>query len=370
MEKRQIPKRIWTKAIFVFAVIVLFLLPMSMASANSLPPPSIAWFTFEYKIDQTPKLLGVQLIACTTENCEQPELLQQYGTCNGDGCLASQPKMNEWPDSFDCAENICVSSGYFDEISFKLVAQFSDRVRSTDVIDKLPAYYGDTKSWLVSVEENDLTVKSGYLPAVADPDLLYPKRPILLFGLSIVVELVVAGLCFLIWIQTKVGSLVIRGGALENKLLIVLLVNLVSLPVVWFFFPAIGRFQLSGNQNRGVMVFFLALVFSVLLAVIYHSEGKARGWLIALMVISLAVVGFCGPIVLSFMKAYEFGDTVINVQGLSPTAITIASEIFAVVYEGLMLMVMSKKSIPVKLIWITSLLMNAASFIAGLIFSG
>jgi hypothetical protein len=370
MEKRRNPKCFWKKAILVFAFAVLFLLPMSIAYANSGPPPSVAWFTFDYKIDQTPKLLGVQLIACTTANCEQSDLLQQFGTCDGEGCIKSQPKLNAWPDSFGCAENICVSSGYYGEIPFKLVAQFSDQVRSTGVIGQLPAKYGETSSWHVFVHETNLTVESGFLPAVANPDRLYPKLPIILFGLSILVEIVVAGLCFFIGIRSKVGSLEVRGGNLENKLLIVLLVNLVSLPVVWFFFPSMGRFQLAGNQNRGVMVFFLALVFTALLAGIYHSEGKTRGWLIALMVISLALIGFCSPIILSFTNAYGFGDYVVNVQGLSPTAIIIASEIFAVAYEGFMMMVMSKKSIPVKLIWITSLLMNAASFIAGLIFTG
>lgn len=370
MEKRRNPKRFWKKAILVFAVAASFLLPMSVAYANSGPPPSVAWFTFDYKISQTPKLLGVQLIACTTENCEQTDLLQQYGTCDGEGCLPSPPKLNEWPDSFGCAENICVSSHYYPGISFKLVAQFSDRVRSTGVIDQPTSGYGETKFWRVFVQETDLAIESGFIPAVADPDLLYPKQPILLFGLSILVEIVVAGLCFFFGIRTKVGVSEIKGGNLESKLLIVLLINLVSLPVVWFFFPAIGRFQLTANQNRGVMVFFLALVFTALLAGIYHSEGKTRGWLIALMVLSLALIGLCGPIILSFTNAYGFGEYVVNVQGVSPTAVIIASEIFAVTYEGFMMMVMSKKSIPVKLIWITSLLMNAASFIAGLIFTG
>jgi hypothetical protein len=370
MEKRRNPKHFWKKAMLVFAVTASFLLPINVAYANSGPPPSVAWFTFDYKISQTPKLLGVQLIACTTENCEQTELLQQYGTCDGEGCKMSQPKLNGWPDTFSCAENICVASGYYGEMPFKLVAQFSDRVRSTGVISQLPAKYGETKSWHVFVQETDLTNESGFLPAAADPDKVYPKQPILLFGLSIVVEIVVAGLCFLIGIRIRFGSVEIRGGNLENKLLIVLLVNLVSLPMVWFFFPAIGRFQLAANQNRGVIVFFLALVFTALLAGIYHSEGKTRGWLIAMMVISLALIGFCGPIILSFTNAYEFGNYVVNVQGLSPTAVIIASEIFAVVYEGFMMMVMGKKSIPVKLIWITSFLMNASSFIAGLIFTG
>jgi len=367
MEKRQTPKPIWRKTILALAVAVSFLLPVSIAYANSGPPPSVAWFTFDYKISPTPELLGVQLLACTTENCEQTEVVQQYGTCNGAGCKTPSLKVNEWPDTFSCFENICFSSGYYYEINFEVIAQFSDRVRSSGVVEKLTDGYGEKKYWHVFVQETDLALESGYIPAVADPDLLYPKYPILLFGLSILVELGVAGLCFFIGIKTRFSSLEFRVGNLENKLLIVLLVNLVSLPVVWFFFPSLGRFQLSANQNRGMLVFFFALVVSGLLIGIYRSERKTRGWLIALLVVSLAVGILCGPMFLLFTGAYSFGNYVVNIQGMSPTAIIIASEIFAVAYEGGMMWVMSNKSIPVKLIWITSILMNAASFIVGLL---
>jgi len=81
------------RAMFVVCmVIAILLIPGAVASANSTAPPSVVWLTFDDETPQAPRLLGVQLLACPTIGCEQPVLLQQYGTCNGAGCVTSPPK--------------------------------------------------------------------------------------------------------------------------------------------------------------------------------------------------------------------------------------------------------------------------------------
>jgi hypothetical protein len=358
MEKQRTKTSSWKKLVLVFAAAMIFLLPVKAVYANSLPPPSVVWFSFVYQTTQTPRLLGVQLIACRTTNCEQPVLLQQYGTCDGAGCVTSPPKLAEWPSDFECAANVCRSAtsvGYM-ETGFKLVVQFSDRVRASEVMEKLPLLYGEVSTWRVLVRDTDLSIEGAPPPAVSDPARSFPKQPLLQFGLSILVELLVAGVCFWRTVEPRY---------LEGKLLIVLLVNLVSLPVVWFFFPALGQFQSSANLTIGFIVLLAAFIYAALLAGIYRSENKTRRWVVALTALSLPVTAFCSLVVFSFLNGY-YGRN-ITVQGLPASVTIFASEVFAVVFEAILITILSKKSLPLRVIWITSLLMNAASFGVGLL---
>jgi hypothetical protein len=61
------------------------------------------------------------------------------------------------------------------------------------------------------------------------------------------------------------------------------------------------------------------------------------------------------------------GSRTVIVEGLSSTVTILASEVFAVVFEAIMITILSKRSLSSRLIWVTSLLMNAASFAGGLL---
>ena len=348
----------WKKTAFVLMAVVIFLLPVQGAYANSAPPPSVVWFSFDYKTTPPPRLLGVQLIACSTANCEQPVLLQHYGTCDRTGCLLPPPKIPGWPNDFGCAANICRSAAYPSHggNDFKLVAQFSDRVRISEVVNELPAGYGGETAWRVIVREGDLSIEADAVPSLSNTGRVFPNQPLLLFGLSILLEILVAGVCFWWTVDPR---------HFEGALFMVLLVNLVSLPVVWFFFPSLGRFQSEANRDLGMLVLFLACIYSALLAGIYRSGKKTRNWLIGLTLLSLPVSIFCSLVAFTWLPGY-YGRYV-SVQGLPASAIIIASEVFAVVFEALLITVLSKQSLPRKWIWMTSLLMNAASFVAGML---
>ncbi len=350
----------WKKAILLCALAATFVLPVRAVLANSGPPPSVAWFSIVYETAQTPRLLGIQLIACMDANCEQPILLQQYGRCDQAGCLSSTPQLSGWNNNFACAANICRSSAYPNHSgnNFKLVAQFSDRVRSSGVVAKLPSQYGEDLSWRVSVREADLSIETGPLPAVSDRNRSFPRQPLLLFFASILVEVVVAGACF--WRTVEPSHF-------ESSLGIVFLVNLVSLPVVWFFFPSLGQFQSEANRSLGLIFLTAAFFYGALLAVIYRSGGKTRGWIIALSVLSLPFTALCALIIPSFLNGYESGS--VFVQGLPANLAIAASEVFAVVFEAVLITILSKGRLPVKWIWISSLLMNAASFVTGMYLS-
>ena len=251
MGKQRARTTSWKNAFF-FVAAVAFLLPVGIVYANSGPPPSVAWFLFDYTVNPSPRFQGIQLIACTTTECTEPVLLQQFGTCDGSDCLTSPPALTGGDNDFACAANVCRSSAFPDHggTDFKLVVQFSDRVRVSEVTGKLPTKYGQNAAWRVVVQETDLSLKSSGLPAVSNPDWNYSKRPIWQFGLSILVELVVAGLFIEFLLKGNPASF-------EGRLWIVLLVNLLSLPVVWFFFlpqacqSATGTVQAAFNRRDG-----------------------------------------------------------------------------------------------------------------------
>lgn len=77
------------------------------------------------------------------------------------------------------------------------------------------------------------------------------------------------------------------------------------------------------------------------------------------------MVGF-GAFVVWALTSYMGSRTVI-VAGLTSNVTVLASEVFAVVFEAVMMAILSKRALWSKVIWITSLLMNAASFGAGLV---
>lgn len=362
MGKLRNRKDFWKKTVLVFATAILCLLPVDIAYANSAPPPSVVWLTFDYKTAQPPQLLGIQLIACMTADCELSVLLQQYGTCDGVGCAKLPLIQSDRPSEFVCAANICRSavSPTHGGTDFKLVVQFSDRVRSSDVISKLPSSYAEAKAWHVIVRETDLViVLDTATPARHNPLKLFSNN-FWWIGLSIAVELLVASLCFQIWARTDIRRLM-------GRLLIIFLVNLVSLPVVWLFFPSLGKFQSGGSRGLGIFVLVAAIIFAVLLAGIYRSENKTRRRMIILTIISLPGILFC-YLALSFVTG--FGSSSITIQGLPFDLAIIAAEVFAVVFEAILVTILSKRSIPLRLIWVTSLLMNSASFISGQVLTG
>jgi hypothetical protein len=361
MRKQRTQPSAWKIPAPFFVIVAIFLLPVNVAYANSTPPSSVVWFTFDYRTTQIPRLLGVQLIACSTTNCEQPVLLQQVGTCDRAGCVTLPPQNTGGPNDFGCKANICRSAVYPSHggTYFELVVQFSDRVRTSGVVGKLPSYGGTWDTWRVIVRDAELIISPVDPQFESFPNRYIPKQPLLQFGLSILVEILLAGLCLQIWARTDIRRL-------SGRLLIILLVNLLSLPVVWFFFPSlVGQFKSHVTTISGYFFLAAALIYASLLAGIYRSGKKTRRWLIILTFISLPVTVFCLSAPGIFLS--DYASIPVFTQGLTANIAILASEIFAVVFEAILITILSKRSLPLRLIWITSLLMNAASFVAGLL---
>ena len=352
-------KTLWIRLALVIVIGASFLFPFQTVHANSLPPPSVVWLEFEFETEPAPRLQGIQLVGCESGACAQPILLQQSGECDEAGCIAPPETLTGMSNSIGCADDICRSSAFPSHggSSFRIVAQFSDRLRTSAVVEGLPAEYGEESTWRVLVGGADLSLeRQADAPVISHPHRLV-QRNLGWVGLSILIELLVAGLCFRIFAQTELTQL-------PKQLLMVLLVNLISLPVAWIFIPSLGQFQQEYSRSFGSYVLVTAGVFAALLAFIYRSEGKSRWRLVALTIALSLLTAFC---YLSLLPWLLYGGVyTVHVQGLSANAVIIVAELFALVFEAVMISILSRKTLSPRLIWLVSFLMNTASFVVGL----
>ncbi len=238
------------------AVAAALLLPAATAHADVGPKPTMS-FKLVYQIAPV-TIVGGQQIECQDSACTDSHPLQQRG-----------------PQRFECQSDSCFSLAYGYAPYHKLLIQFADRTRESNVF-QMSGFSGE---FTVTVREQDLLVKQTYTPA----SILDPTRVLLYFPLALFITLVVESAVALIYLSMRKLPLRI--------LLWVLVANVVSLPVVWFVIPLFG---------------------------------------------------------------------------LEPLPTTILSEIFAVVFEALLIFLLSRKRISFGATVILSLLMNAASFILGL----
>lgn len=351
------------RAITLLVIFFIMLLPASVVLANAGPPPVKLWLDFVYQTSGEPDLEGVQIIRCDTLECSHPRLLQQYGTCDSEGCLKASPSLNA-RQPLDCLGGKCIAvfpnSGELIP-PFKVIGAFSDRVRESVLLpQELPAYGATT--WEIAVQDTALTVT---VPerSIQDPYDAYFDTFFLYFAVTIIIELLAAAAVLSTWLK-------LRGRSLLQGLGYVLLASLVSYPVTWIVWPSLGRFQPVAMRQVGVFILLGAIVFATLLTVLSRSEGKARRnwWILTLALLPLSVIATLASLVITSMgMAYGVGDT-IAVQGL-PSSLNIAfSEAFAISFEALLIYLLARKTLALSSgqAALISLAANILSFLAGL----
>lgn len=346
------PLRISRSFIFICLIIITLLFPIA-AFANVAPPVPRIWFVFTYATSQPVSLQGAQLAGCSTPACEQPVLLLQQGICDRPGCLDASPTLGGLPNRFECAAKTCLAVIYnYEGQYFKLIGQFSDGVRSSPVLSP-PHHYWATWTWRVTVSDSDLSVTT-------DTTSPQPDRfGLFLIGLvlTLVVELTVAALYLL---RLKANPSLLR-----ETLIIIGLINLLTFPVVWFFFPSLTPFHPGPLRAIGNVTLVLALLYGAALVYLRLSPPtKLRRIGFGLTIASLPLALLCIFFTL-FLSAY--GETPPFAAGVSPLITIPASEIFAFSSEAILLTLLSRRALSLGQAGLLSLLMNGASFLVGLL---
>jgi len=207
----------------------------------------MTWFQFDYAVPVQP-LEGFQVVQCSDLDCQSRVLLAETGGCRGDHCLAfptPKTRRDAVRPRLDCRENsfgrrgqrCLVVGGYFRDDSslgstefFKLVAQFPERHRESDVIDVAQKGWRQ-QTWQVTVRADDLMTIDQPNTSQFVHNLTGFK---LGFGLTVISELLVA------WIYGK------RRGftpITQRRLLATLgFIHLMSYLVVWNFITGFDYF--------------------------------------------------------------------------------------------------------------------------------
>src|SRR5579883_698752 len=339
------------------AVVLLF---ATTAAANAPAPPAYAWFRFTDAHAQPIAVQSVQLVECQTTTCEQPVLLLQSGTCSASGCLQAAPALQSPSNRFECAENTCLYVEAFmsDRKTgpyFKLIAQIAGRSRASQRVRlslKSPLESNTSENLRVTVSDHDLTIA----PDTSAPQPTRLELFWLAFALTEITEMAVAAL--VLW-QMKVDR-----PFLTRMLAAIVFINLLTFPVVWFFFPSLQPFQYRSLRVVGALSLAVAIGFGALLSrrspVTLKSLGKIfGGWLLTLpLVFILGGVG---------MLFFAYGEWLPAAAGLTARITLPASEIFAVVVEAWLIHRVGQTVLSLPRAGLLSLCINAASLILGLV---
>lgn len=218
-------------------VLLLLLLaqPPAPVQADIGPKPGMD-FEFEFQGEKQ-AILGGELLECEKEDCSDGEPLRQVG-----------------PQHFTCTETECNSTAYGYKPYHKLVIQFSDRTRQSNVFTKR----GSSASFKVTVRPDDLWVE----------EVTSPLDPLGCFNGALgtlAVEVLVAGLYLGLFQLPRF----LAGWAAVGSML--------TLPFVWLFFPLLPLAPvLSTGLGEGFAVLAEAGLF-------YLAAGRRLSFLQVLL---------------------------------------------------------------------------------------
>jgi hypothetical protein len=365
--------------VIIIAVVITCLLATG-AIANAPAPPKMHWLTFH---PDKPALEGLQLIQCESAKCLKPVSILHHQTCNKAGCIPGAALVEHIADAsfrarmphFACIDNKCFWSfndvldlgtdRTFNPNLLKIVAQFPDRVRASNVF-KLP----DTDTYDPPTE-----IEIG----VGNTDLLVTaKLTRKEYSASNLAKAERAKFAALALVLLSVGSEIVVAYSylrrqqparpdLQQLLRSVLLVHLFSLAIVWISFPALAAFVTRGVRTSSIVWISMSLVYGLLVTA-YYSIGKQPKktylwvigticfWLLAVVVSSLCLV-------LDYGASLPLSTELFLPAGwILPT-----SEIFVWIYESWIIYVINKHWLDYRKANLLSLLMNLTSLVLGLI---
>lgn len=244
--------------------------------------------------------------------------------------------------------------GGFSAVDYlRLIVQYPDQARQSNIFPSVEeANYQHETAFRVSVTNGSLQVEP-------DPQAPAGRRaPITAFGVTLAVELAVTALVLL-----RLGVARREVGIL---LLMITLINLLSFPVVWIFFPALGFFQEESARVFGTYMLVMALGYGGVVGGIRWVDNVCRRWVLGIgALVSIPLMLFLGLIVVVNFTSYS--PTPPLADGL-PYGVTLTlSELFAFGFEALLLYLASRRTLHIGQAALLSLLMNGASFLAGLL---
>ena len=153
-------------------------------------------------------------------------------------------------------------------------------------------------------------------------------------------------------------------------LAMILLINLATLPVVWFTFPALGQLKPARVRGLGAAVLIVASIYVSMLVLIYRAKsasGRKKLIITSVLVVPASVACAAIPFIISSFLPRNYNA---SPAGLPTVLILPLSELFAVVSEAVLVHVLSQRKLSLRHAGELSVLMNVGSFILGLLVIG
>jgi hypothetical protein len=325
----------------------------SVAIANTPSHPAYIWFSF----DRAPT--AVQFIGCRNLLCEQQTLLMQSGACQGSGCLNTAPLLKA-PHRFECAENVCLyeESPLADppiQPAFQLIAQFPNGVRTS------ASFTPNFRSAIAGYGDRHINVISQGDSLRLDPDEHMKPSRWQTFANALVLtqvsELLFAGIV-LTWRR-------INRSIATQILLTIGFINLLTFPIVWFFFPSLQSFQYSTTRTFGIFSIIVASVFSLGLAFQKNVTTQSIIRLASIWLL-LSPLMFVAAFLAAFFIGYE--ELLPSASGLPSTVVLPASVVCTIVWKGWFIRRVSQNRLSRWQSFLLSTLMNTLSLGLGLLF--
>jgi hypothetical protein len=333
--------------------LTVLLLP-NRVDANAGPPPNVLWFHFAAQ-ETTPTREGVQLVRCDNQTCSQPKLVRQVGVCDAPPCVTETETVTR-TTTLECRANRCMALygyGGFEHKEFlRLIVQYPDQVRLSNVFTL--SHESDDQY----EETLQVRITNGALRVAPGPSDSERNRPWLpAWGLTLVVEVAVAAL--VLW----------RLGLVRRELTILLsligVLNLLSFPVVWVFFPALGFFHTNLDVVFGTAILLVALLYGGVVGGIRWIDTIGRRLLLVGVAVGLLPIILIGTIF--FAVFFGYGYQLPIAYGLPAHITLLLSELFAFIFEAVLIYLASRRALRIGQAALLSLAMNTASFLAGVL---
>jgi len=330
--------------------------------ANAPPPPSLTWLKFHYESSTSLSLQGVQLVACDAIACHHPVLLMQDGRCKNGGCLQTQPLWHEGSDRLDCVGDTCLiafetfrsfalGETRVDPLKkglFRLIGQFSDRVRISPVTPwKQPSSFAD-QVWTVTVQDTDLLLAAGGVV----PGTNHFQH----FGTALLLTLPVEIAIAILWLlRLRANSTVI-----SRTVITVCLAHLATIPLVWIAFPALEPFQVTFVRMLGMTGLLGAIAYAL---VLWSFRRRS-----SVLIVCTALLLWIGIVIIIGLTSLVLGyGSFIPLAGGLPYFITMPlSEVVVMGYEAFLLTSLSQGNLSSLQAVLMSILMNLTSLILGI----
>jgi len=326
-----------TRLFILLGILLLSLIPFAV-TADSAPPPVEVWFVFHSNSTKPLEIINAKVVGCTTQDCNETtaKYVSDKLACFRDLCW--------W--SFDSYTFNDGQVPYF----FQLITEFPSGEKASNVLDDVPLNYGKTASYQVDLSGDGLAIQR--IKDISWPGLEFNLESYLI---SLIIESLVGATFLAILKKLRILEILKYIGA-------IILVNLVSYPVLWSFFSSVSQFHQKSDEIPAIAGLIFGTLFYILLLLAINSKWDVERIVYTIAMI-MSIPLYC---VLSFL-IFGFGGNALVAVGIPVKTAIVLLEICAVLIETLLLFRMRKKHLTLTQAFLTSLIMNLASFGIGLL---